>query len=88
MNADSLVLASDNEKKEYDTVVLAVRLLINTIDRTASRVAKANADWHDDPSADDHELFHSPAYVQFPSHVRKKAIKKLVSYYLDTLMEA
>ena len=43
MNADTLVTAAMNELGDYDAIVFAVIGLRLTIDRTAARVAKANA---------------------------------------------
>jgi hypothetical protein len=85
MTAEALELAANNEKREYDSIVHAVKTLRRTIDRTAERVAKANAAWHDDPEAEDHAEFHAPADVQFPRAMRDEAIRSLVAYYLREL---
>lgn len=85
MNAETLVIAANNDKRTYDAIVFAVRHLRSAIDQTAVRVAKENAEWHDDPNADDHAEFHAPADVQFPREIRDEAIKDLVAYYLAEL---
>ena len=82
MNADTLVTAAMNELGDYDAIVFAVIGLRRTIDRTAARVAKANAEWHDDAEAEDHAAFHAPAEEQFPREMRDEAIRDLVAHYL------
>lgn len=82
MTAETLVTAAMNEKSEYDSIVLAVGSLRRAIDRTAARVAKANAEWHDDPEAEDHAEFHAPANEQFPREMRDEAIRGIVAHYL------
>lgn len=64
------------------TIAFAVRHLRAAVDRTANLVARANADWHDDPEASDYAEFHSPAEVQFSREARDKAILDLVQRYL------
>ena len=82
MKSETLEIAANNEKVEYDSIVSCVKRLRATLDKTAERVAKANADWHDDPSAEDHAEYHAHAIVQFPREVRDEAIRNLVNYYL------
>jgi hypothetical protein len=83
--AEDLVLAANNERSEYEAITFAVRHLRRTIDATAARVAKANAEWHDVPEAEDHADYHAPAEVQFPRAVRDEAVKQLVAYYLGEI---
>lgn len=87
MTAEALFTAAVNEKAEYDAILFAVRHLRQTIDRTAKRVAKENADWHDDPQAEDHAAFHAPADVQFPRAMRDEAIRDLVAHYLGEIRD-
>ena len=82
MNADTLFTAAMNEKAEYDAIVFAVIGLRRTIDQTAARVARANAEWHDDTEAEDHAAFHASAEEQFPREMRDEAIRDLVAHYL------
>lgn len=82
MQAETLVTAANNEKSEYESIVFAVKHLRATIDRTANRVAKENANWHDDPNAEDHADYHASADVQFPRELRDEAIRDLVAFYL------
>lgn len=83
--AETLYIAAQNEKDEYDRIVFAVGHLRATLDRTARRVAKENADWHDDAEAEDHADFHAPPSEQFPQSVRDEAIRDLVAFYLGEL---
>lgn len=85
MTSESLVLAANNDQRAYKQIVSAVRQLRRTIDEVAENTAKANAEWHDDPEADDHAAFHASADKQFPLRVRDAAIKELVRFYLAEL---
>ena len=85
MNAESLVQFIENDKQLHDAVFFCVKSLRRTADRAAEAVAKANADWHDDPQADDHKAFHAPADKQFTRATRDKAIKQLVAYWVSEL---
>lgn len=85
MTAETLVRSAMNEQSEWARVTSAVRQLRHAIDRTSRRVARANADWHDDPEADDYAEFHAPAAEQFPREVRDEAILDLVRHYLTEI---
>lgn len=85
MTSETLVLAANNDQHAYKQIVAAVRTLRRVIDDVAEKTAKANAEWHDDPEADDHSAFHASADKQFPRRVRDTAIKELVRSYLAEL---
>jgi hypothetical protein len=85
-SADTLQTAAMNHKPEYNSIVFAVKHLRRTLDRTADRVAKANAEWHDDPEdVEGHAEYHAPAAEQFPRDVRDEAIRDLVAHYLGEI---
>jgi hypothetical protein len=88
--AEELVTAAINERAEHDAITRAIRQLRSWVDITAERVAKANADWHDDPESDSHAAYHAPAIEQFPREARDAAIIELVQFYLNetTLQES
>jgi hypothetical protein len=85
MDADSLFVAAMNERTEYDAVVRAIKQLRRTIDKTAERVAKDNAELMDDTAAEDYAEYHAPADVQFRRETRDEAILDLVRHYLTEL---
>lgn len=82
MTSEALIRYVMNDRKLHDSVVFAVNHLRSTMDRAAASIAKENADWHDDPDAEDHAAFHAPADVQFPRVMRAEAIRDLVAHYL------
>ena len=82
MNAEYLYRGAMNEKRTHDSIVFAVGHLRRAIDNLAELAAKTNAEWHDDPEAEDHADYHAPADVQFPRAVRDEAIRDLVAHYL------
>ena len=81
-NAAELELLAMNERHEHDIIVAAVKNLRFAMDKVAAKAAKANADWHDDPSCADHKKFHAPAEKQFKRPSRDRAILNLVRHYL------
>lgn len=80
--AEELVTAAMNDRAEHDAITRAIRQLRSWVDITAERITKANADWHDDPAAEDHAAYHAPAIEQFPRDARDEAILDLVRHYL------
>jgi hypothetical protein len=87
MSAEALFNYIQNEKHLYDAVRLRVEGLRDTIDSAARNLAKANAEWHDDPDADDHAEFHAPADTQFPQAMRDEAVLDLVKRHLEICNE-
>lgn len=83
--AEQLEIAVQNDRRAYDAFWNSVKLLRAAVDRVAERVAKENADWHDDPEADDHAEYHAPADQQFPREVRDECIKSLFAHYVGEL---
>jgi len=83
--ADDLFNVANADEITYKAVVFAVGHLRYVIDRRAEAVAKAKAEHHDDPDADDYEAHHAPAEVQYPRAARDEAIRQLVAYYLKEL---
>jgi hypothetical protein len=86
-NGDDLVGRVQNTKEEFDRVRACVTLLRSVMDQTCKGASKDNADWHDDPDAPDHALYHATAEQQFPRTERDRAILELVSRHLETLNE-
>lgn len=82
MTADALEHYINNDKPWHTSLLYHINAIRRLIDQTAIAVATANAEWHDDPEADDHAEFHAPASEQFTRETRDEAIKSLVSYYL------
>lgn len=85
LSSEALATAAVNETREYNQIMFAVKQLRSALDRTANRVAKENAEWHDDPDAEDHLTYHAPADEQFPREARDEAIRQLVAHYLAEL---
>ncbi len=81
--AEYLVTAINNDAAAHNAVVGVVKHLQHVVNRMAVKAAKANADWHDDPEADDHAAFHAPADQQFPQAVRDEAVLDLVKYWVN-----
>lgn len=77
-SADNLVLYVQNDSELHGSFSLLVNLMTVMMTRAARQLAKANAEWHDDPEADDHALFHAPFDVQFPPEEQLKAIAEIV----------
>ena len=82
MSSTTLFDAVMNNKRDYDAVLFAVKSLRRAVDECAERIAKENAEWHDDPAADDHAAFHAPAIEQFPRKTRDEAVLSLVKYWM------
>lgn len=82
MTAEALENAVNNDKQRHDRICFIVRTLRSIVDVTAEAIARENADWHDDPQADDHAAYHAPASEQFPQAIRDEAALSLVKYYL------
>jgi hypothetical protein len=80
-----LYLSVTNEAADYRSVVHHVKALRALVDRAASRCAKENAEWHDDPASEDHADYHAPADVQFPREDRDQTIRELVDFYLGEM---
>ena len=85
MTSETLFLNVQNERSDYDSLIHHVKMLRALVDRAASRCAKENAAWHDDPTSEDHAEYHSPADVQFPRELRDQAVKDLVDFYLGEM---
>ena len=83
MTSETLFNRIRNESSYCERLRRDILDLRRMIDEIAEQQAKDNADWHDDPEADDHADFHAPASVQFSSASRDKAVKDLVSFYLQ-----
>ena len=83
--AETLVTAASSDRAEHDAITRAIRQLRSWLDICAERVAKANADWHDDPEGDPegHAEHHAPAIEQFPREARDAAIIDLVRFHLN-----
>ena len=84
-DSDSLVLRMQNERTAIDSILHHVRSLRRLADRWAEQQSRDNAEWHDDPSSDDHADYHASAFAQFPRDVRDEAVIELVRHYLTEL---
>lgn len=82
MDSTDLVDLAMNSRNPHARILFAVRHLRHTMDQVAKDAAKSNAEWHDDPKADDHAAFHAPAEQQYPQKMRDDAILELVRHYL------
>ena len=80
--AGDLTVLARNEGDLYRSTVFAMRSLVQVIDTAAHRAAKNHAEWHDDPSSDDHADFHASAEDQYPRAVRYQALRDLIAYYV------
>jgi hypothetical protein len=76
------ILARNNDAQISNSITHHVKMLRSLIDRVAENAAKANAEWHDDPAAEDHAEWHAPAIEQYPREVRDECIRSLVDFYL------
>jgi len=76
--AETLVERVQNTHEDYVRIQGLTLTLVRFIDHMARLQAKDNADWHDDPTADDHDAYHAPASEQFPAEMRDEAIFALV----------
>ena len=83
--ADVLFNSAMNDKKAYNMLCFALKHLREAVDKVAEKVAKSRAEFHDDPSAEDHEAFHAPASEQFPWEVRDHAVRVIVSHLLGEI---
>ena len=86
-DSETLVNHVQNTSEDHRHIRLYVERIRDYLDAVAKRHAKANMEWHDDPEADDHLLFHAPSDQQFPREVRDAAILEIVSRHLDVLNE-
>lgn len=84
-DAETLVNRISNEQAACESAKGCVKMLRHLVDRIAKLQAKDNANWHDDPDAEDHAAFHADAIEQFPRDVRNQAIRDLVDYWVDEL---
>lgn len=66
-----------------DVVIQAFNRMRLIMDRAAFKLAKANAEWHDDPTKDDYAEYHTPAIQQFTQKIRTETLVQLVSYFVD-----
>jgi hypothetical protein len=80
-----LELIARNERYLDASVRTIAKQLRASFANLAEHQAKANANWHDDPTADDHAKYHAPAIAQFPPDVRNAAILRVLAYHLREL---
>lgn len=85
MNADQLFNAVQNDRQAYESVRFAISHIRRAVDLMAKTTAQANAEWHDDPEADDYAAFHGNEWEQFPRERRDECIRDLVSHYLGEM---
>lgn len=83
MNAETLFNRIRNESKYCERLRTNILSLRRMMDEIAEMQAKDNAEWHDDPEAEDHAEFHASAEKQFSRATRDKAVKDLVAFYLQ-----
>ena len=71
-----------NEASAHDSIQRHACAIVNEVRRLADKSAKANADWHDDPEAADHWLFHAPSEAQFPGSLVMETAAECFLYFL------
>ncbi len=81
MTAQDLDLFISNDSLTHNSIRLSVKNIRHVV--AAAKLAKANAEWHDDLAAEDHAEFHAPASEQFTREVRDEVIRDLVAYWLS-----
>lgn len=81
-SAEQLHLFMDSDKRFHDSMVHHVKMMRSTVDIAASEAAKANREWHDDPTTEDHAEFHAPSIEQYPREVRDSVVRMFVEYWL------
>lgn len=86
--SESLELLIRNDPTLLEEVAHHVRQLQRAVARAASQHARSNAEWHDDPEAEDHALYHAPVEQQFPPELQLQAVAELVLYRLRETPEA
>jgi len=79
---EHIELIARNEKHIHESIVHHIRAIRFMVDDAARRAAKANSDWHDDPTAEDHADYHRDWKDQYPQESRNKACRSLVDFYL------
>lgn len=71
-----------NTRESLEQFTHWVRMMTSEMSRIARRVAKEGKDWHDDPGASEHPLYHAPTDQVYPPAVQIVAIAELVTYLL------
>lgn len=67
-----------NEFQLWTSVCHHAKMLTALIDRAAKQLSKERADWHDDPTAENHAEHHAPAIEQFPLWVRERTVLSMI----------
>jgi hypothetical protein len=82
--AHPLFLTVVNDKHMANRMQIAATIVTGILGDAARELAKANAEWHDDPQGDPegHAEMHAPASVQFPENVRHAVACELLERYL------
>ncbi len=77
--AEVLELYATNDQATMEAFDLAFRQAARVVDTAARVLAKARADWHDDPEGDPegHAEHHAPADEQFSTEARAAVVVEL-----------
>lgn len=71
-----------NTRESLDQFSHWARMMTSEMSRVARRCAKEAKDWHDDPEAPEHALYHAPADQVFPAEQQLIAIAEVMTYLL------
>lgn len=79
-----LFISISNDAETVRRMKSKVQIFMAEINDGARNLAKANAEWHDDPEGDPegHKQMHAPADEQFPPEVRRAVAMELFEYFL------
>ena len=77
-SGDGLVLLVNNDRDLHEHLCHLANQLVSLVSRAAIKAAKANAEWHDDPEAEDHGLYHDAVEMQYPAEEQILAAAELI----------
>lgn len=79
-----LFISTTNNQERVKTFKRHIQSFMFSLDMEALKLAKANADWHDDKENDPegYAEMHTPAEIQFPADVRRAVAIELFEYFL------
>lgn len=79
-----LFIAATNNSATLSDLKSSVKSFMWAVNYQAKQLAKANANWHDDPEGDPkgHKEMHAPAEIQFPPEIRRAVAMELFEYFL------
>lgn len=84
---DHLVNYVQNTPGHHARIRKLAAQIRDELNDVANHLARANKEWHDDPEAEDHLLFHAPAIEQYPQRERDAAALELLKRHLEVIAE-